>query len=227
MQISINKQHTTLLSTLHMCWIMGDKHHCRSPSTNSGGRVPLFIRDLRLWLVLCLTYIACNVMPTMKISTKCMCFFQISTYNIASAFYPSCLQIICKTNRVIHVWKSTSPQIRILPKAIDCGYGRIQWRFGRSSPPNTIYRQTVGFSRVSRVRVRIRVRFSFSGAKLNRKTLDGELREGVFCRLRNPESCRGVICGKFDAFFSAEWRVKRRMKVCVMLPKWTFTKYSP
>jgi len=53
------------------------------------------------------------------------------------------------------------------------------WRSGRSSP-NTIHRQMVGFSRVSRVRVcsvrvRIRVRFSFSGANLNQKTLGGEL----------------------------------------------------
>ena len=54
-------------------------------------------------------------------------------------------------------------------------------RSGRSSPPNTIHRQMVGFSRVSRVRVRIRVSirirvmFSFSGANLNWKTLGGEL----------------------------------------------------
>jgi len=99
-----------------MCWILGDEHHCRPSSTNSGGSVLPFTRDLCLWLVLCLTYIARNVMLTMKISTKCMCF---STYNIASAsaFYQSHLQKICKTIRILHVWKSASPQIRILPNA--------------------------------------------------------------------------------------------------------------
>jgi len=30
------------------------------------------------------------------------------------------------------------------------------------------------------------------------------LREVVFCGMRIAESCQGVICGKFDADFSAE-----------------------
>jgi len=72
-----------------MCWILGEEHHCRTPSTNFGGRVTPFTRDLCLWLVLCLTVIWRNVMPIMKISTKCMCFFQLTIIVSASAFYPS------------------------------------------------------------------------------------------------------------------------------------------
>ena len=70
-----------------MSWILGDEHHCCPPVQILGdehhccppvqilGTCPPFTRDLRLWL----TYIACNAMPTMKISTKCMWFFELRT----------------------------------------------------------------------------------------------------------------------------------------------------
>ena len=52
----------------------------------------------------------------------------------------------------------------------------LTWHCGRSSPPNTVHRELVGFSRVRiRVSVWIRVKFSFTGANLNRKMLVGEL----------------------------------------------------
>jgi len=47
-QVSINKRHTALLSTLYVLNSGVDDHHCRPPSTNSGGRVPPLTRDLRL-----------------------------------------------------------------------------------------------------------------------------------------------------------------------------------
>ena len=100
-QISINKWHTALLSKLYVS----------SPQYKFwGGRVLPFTRDLCLWLVLCLTYIARNVMPTTDFNEMRV----FSTYNIAfaSAFYPSRPQKKSAKNIcILHFWKSASPQI--------------------------------------------------------------------------------------------------------------------
>jgi len=129
-QISINKWHTALLSTL--CAEFWGTNIIVVPSTNSGGRVPPFTRDLCLWLVLCLTYIAHNVMVTMKISTKCMCSFNLK-YCICIRILPvTSAKKISKTIRILHVWKSTDLQIRILPEADVDGVTRVDnfstWR---------------------------------------------------------------------------------------------------
>jgi len=100
-----------LLSTLYVL-NSGGRTLLSSPSTNSGGRVPLFTRVLHLWLVLCLTYIAHNVVPTMKISTKCMCFFQLIILRLHPHFTRHIRKKIRKTICILHVWKSASPQIR-------------------------------------------------------------------------------------------------------------------
>ena len=59
-----------------MSWILGDEHHS-SPSTNSVGRFPPFTRDLRLWLVLCLTYIALMLCLLWRFQRNVCVFFQL------------------------------------------------------------------------------------------------------------------------------------------------------
>jgi len=82
-----------------MCWILGDEHHCR----------PL---DLRLWLFLCLTYIAHN-----EDFNEMYVFFQLIILRPHPHFARHIRKKIRKTIRILHVWKSASPQIRILPEA--------------------------------------------------------------------------------------------------------------
>ena len=80
----------------------------------------IFCRIFTTWflLVLYLAYIAHNAISTKEISTKCNVFLQLVILRPHPHFTRHVRKKIRKTIRILHIWKSADPHIRILPEAL-------------------------------------------------------------------------------------------------------------